>query len=198
MLTVDVQSQYDFLSEDYAKLFAQSGATAFQHPIWLDVFYRRLPQQRGAQPVIVTVHEGDELLGVVPLIRRNRLGIVMIEPHNLGVTDYAAPVLSPHLLRKPTVESALPELMAQALGRHDLVRILPVRPEHMEDWTLLFPGDPVPVDFSAHAVGLSEPMDRWRETHVDRKLSSQYRRKAKRWCNQHEVDIRRLTDAADE
>ena len=37
MFDVAIENAFEFLSEDYADLFAHSAATAFQHPVWLDL-----------------------------------------------------------------------------------------------------------------------------------------------------------------
>src|SRR5580698_9914290 len=77
VFTVTVTSQFDFLSEEYATLFAESSATAFQHPIWLDAIYHKLVPRLNVEPLIVTVREAanGRLLMVLPLVRRRYRGL---------------------------------------------------------------------------------------------------------------------------
>lgn len=194
MLRIETHDQFDFLSDAYRALFDQSCATAFQHPAWLDAFYQRLPKPRGAEPLIVTLREGDELVGVLPLIRRRKFGFALVESNDLGVSDYAAPVLDERFRSSVEDDGALQAGIRRAIDRCDLFRIRPVRAEHVADWKLLLGGEPLALDFSSHAVALESPMDVWRKANVDRKLSSQYLRKAKRWRKQHDVELKRLDD----
>ncbi|MGI9355130.1 MAG: GNAT family N-acetyltransferase [Rhizobiaceae bacterium] len=192
MLRIETHDRFDFSGDAYRALFDRSNATAFQHPIWLDAFYQRLPNQRGAEPLIVTLHENDRLVGLLSLIRRRKCGLALVEAHDLGVSDYAAPVLDTGARSVLESNRDLRAGIRRAIGRCDLFRIRPIRDEHIADWKLLLGGEPVALDFSAHAVALASPMDEWRKAHVDRKLSSQYLRKAKRWRKQHDVELKRL------
>ena len=49
---------FDFLSEEYRRFFERASATPFQHPLWLDRFYRRLAPSLGGEPLVVTVRNG--------------------------------------------------------------------------------------------------------------------------------------------
>ena len=197
MLRIEAHRQFDFLRDAYRALFDQSNATAFQHPIWLDAFYRTLPEHRGAEPLIVTLHEDGRLVGVAPLIRRRKFGFTLVESHDLGVSDYASPVLDRHFRSGLENNSDLRTEIRRAIGRCDLFRIRPVRAEHVADWKLLLGGASLALDFSAHAVSLKLPMDDWRAATVERKLASQYLRKGRRWHKQHDVELKRL-DTAEE
>jgi CelD/BcsL family acetyltransferase involved in cellulose biosynthesis len=66
--------------------------TAFQHPLWLGAWYDAFDE---ISPLIAIV--GDTLTGrkvaLVPLIRRVRHGVRIVEFADLNVTDYNAPIL---------------------------------------------------------------------------------------------------------
>jgi CelD/BcsL family acetyltransferase involved in cellulose biosynthesis len=66
--------------------------TAFQHPLWFDAWYGAF---NDASPLIAIV--GDVATGrkvaLVPLIRRVRRGVRIVEFADLNVTDYNAPIL---------------------------------------------------------------------------------------------------------
>ena len=127
-LSVDVaaDSAFDFLSDEYRELFASSDATAFQHPIWLDAFYRRLAPARGAKPVIVTGRGHDGALRfVLPLIRRRKSGVALLESADLGVSDYSAPVAASNF----AAPAGTADLVALILPPFDVLGLRPARGE---------------------------------------------------------------------
>ncbi len=57
MFEVNIESDFNFLSDEYIDLFNHSYATAFQHPSWLHGLYGRLVPCLNAKPLIITVRE---------------------------------------------------------------------------------------------------------------------------------------------
>ncbi len=196
MLHIHCETKYDFGAAEFAALFDGAQASGFQHPIWLGNFYNLMCPEQGAQACIVTLRDDDRLLGVVPLILRNKSGLRLLETTDLGVSDYAAPVLSDELQDMLVREPALKQQFQSHLPAHDVLRIRPIRDEHLPQWQLLFDGVAQKLDFSAHAVELAEPFDEWRVAHLDRSMASQMKRKAKRWQKQHDVELGRAADAS--
>ncbi len=190
-----VENGFDIMGAEYAALFARAGATAFQHPIWLNEFYRHLPEPRSAEPLIITLRSDAALEGLVPLIRRRKAGLQMLETTDLGVSDYSAPVLSSIALEKLDQDPELGNQFRAALGSHDLIRIRPVREEHVRSWKLLLDAEPARLDFAAHAVSLEPPFQDWRSSNIDKSLAGQLSRKRRRWLKQAQVEVKRLTDA---
>jgi CelD/BcsL family acetyltransferase involved in cellulose biosynthesis len=96
---IAIEQGFDFLSPDYAELFDNSAATAFQHPLWLDTLYTRLASHVGATPLVVVVrHRATGALAMVlPLLRIRRGPIRTVEFADLRVSDYLAPVCSPQV-----------------------------------------------------------------------------------------------------
>lgn len=193
MVDFQVHQKFDFSQDAYRALLEDSCATAFQHPVWLSAFYENLVKNRPADPLIVTLHDESGLAGLVPLVRRRKAGLLLLDSADLGVTDYAAPVLATRLIDADRTK--LQQGFRAAIGRHDILRIRPVREEHLDAWALLLEAAPRRLDFSAHATELTEPFEEWRAAHVDRKLSGQMVRKGKRWAKQHKVVLERLRDA---
>jgi len=78
---IAIEQGFDFLSPDYAELFDNSAATAFQHPLWLDTLYTRLASHAGATPLVVVVrHRATGALAMVlPLLRIRRGPIRTVE-----------------------------------------------------------------------------------------------------------------------
>ena len=52
---VGIDNAFDFLSEEYVALFADSAATAFQHPLWLDGIYSRLAPAAAAKRLVIVL-----------------------------------------------------------------------------------------------------------------------------------------------
>ncbi len=194
MFDIKLENDFDFSAREYADVFSRARASAFQCPAWLDNFYKLMPQSFGASPCIVTFRKDGELRGVVPMISRQKMGVRFLESADLGVSDYAAPVLDKDLRRQLGSECNLRQQFEAALGHYDVLRIKPVREEHVGCWQVLFPVDALKLEFSAHGVDLVPPFDDWRVANIDPKLNGQIKRKGKRWQKQHDVNLARLTD----
>lgn len=146
------EAAFDFQSSEYATLFASARATAFQHPLWLDAFYGRLAGDREAEKVVVTGRDASgRLRYVLPLIRRPKSGIMLLEATDLGVSDYACPVVDAGWV----VDPGTPAQVAAALPEHDILRLRPVRSETAARWQAFFAARPRRLDFGAHAVELA-------------------------------------------
>src|SRR5581483_8240951 len=67
--------------------------TAFQHPVWFDVWYGAF---KDVTPLIAVVSDSatGRNVAIVPLIRRVRYGVRIVEFADLNVTDYNAPILT--------------------------------------------------------------------------------------------------------
>src|ERR1700742_1031528 len=129
VFTVAVTSRFDFLSEEYATLFAESCATAFQHPIWLDAIYHKLVPRLNVEPLIVTVREpvNGRLLMVLPLVRRRYRGLRTIEFADLGVSDYVAPVASDATIDAVAADPFARRRIEAVLKPFDMLRIRKLR-----------------------------------------------------------------------
>ncbi|WP_309085819.1 GNAT family N-acetyltransferase [Chelativorans sp.] len=195
MAAVALEDRFDFGSREYLELFASSSATAFQHPLWLQSLFEKLAPERGAEKIVVTARDpaSNRLILVLPLVRRRKRGIVLLEASDLGVSDYAAPVAAPGLMLGPELQMAI----RSTLPSHDLLRIRPIRAEHLPAWQACLGGDASRLDFSAHAAPLGGDVALWR----DEKLSPGFRRrldrKKKRFLKQPEASVRLLTEAGE-
>ena len=74
MFDIKVESFFNFMSDEYADLFAKSGVTPFQHPLWLDRLYGTLAPQLGADPLVIAVRSQRDgrLRMILPLLRQRR------------------------------------------------------------------------------------------------------------------------------
>ena len=71
---VSIENEFDFSSNEYARLHAGSAATAFQHPLWLEGIYSKLAPACGAKPLVIAVRTraNRELAMILPLLRIRR------------------------------------------------------------------------------------------------------------------------------
>lgn len=194
-VAVALEPDFDFLSAEYDDLFAASEATAFQHPIWLDSFYRHMLAPNDAEKVVVVGRDAatGRLEFVLPLVRRSQSGVVLLENANLGVSDYAHPVLRanwrPQVAPHDAVKAVLPA--------HDLLNIRPMRADSLDAWGQVLGAPQSPLTYSSHAVALSGTFREWRACTLEPTFSRQIDRKMKRFFKSGEVEFRQLRDAGD-
>src|SRR5258707_15475340 len=73
---VALEPEFDFAGAEYRALHANSRATVFQAPSWLDGLHRDVAPAIGAEQVTVTARDqGGRLVMVLPLVRRRQRGI---------------------------------------------------------------------------------------------------------------------------
>ena len=183
---------FDFSSNEYAALHVASGATVFQSGAWLSAFYENIVPARRAKPRIVTIRDKDKLVGVVPMIVRRKAGLALLEATDLGVSDYASPVVLPEAAERIGNDPILQGDLIAALMPFDVVRVRPIPERHATAWQDLLGGTLHDLTFSAHAAPLKGTHAEWRADRLDRKLAGQMARKAKRWKKQHDVVLTRL------
>ncbi len=121
---VQREDDFDFQSSEYVDLYKRANSTPFQHPLWLSRIYDVLaPQCKASKQVITARREDGLLVLVLPLLRR-RLGLLrVLEYADLGVSDYAAPVLDPDATAALIEDPEVAGEVRSVLGRFDLMRI---------------------------------------------------------------------------
>ncbi|MBR0906141.1 GNAT family N-acetyltransferase [Bradyrhizobium liaoningense] len=186
--TFDIATEqaFDFLSPEYAELFGNSAATAFQHPLWLHSLYARLAPHAGAIPLVVVVrHRATRALAMLlPLLRIQRGPIRTIEFADLRVSDYLTPVCSPGVFSQLLAdESACTELRG-LLRPFDLLRMPKLPDGRLPVESLLAAPRRVSMDTNAYATVLIAPFEQWRASAMDRsyqkELAKKYRQLQKK------------------
>lgn len=195
-MKVNTELGFDFKGQEYLDLFGRSDATAFQSPSWLSSFYGVMVPAQSAQSCIITFRQEGKLEGLVALIKRRKFGVMLLEATDLGVSDYAAPVLTPQLIKQLGESGEIQNAFRKALGEYDVLRIRPSRQQHCDAWQLLTGSSPQILNFSAHSIDLQSPFEDWRTQNLDPKMASMAARKSRRWRKQHAVSMERLEDAA--
>lgn len=184
---------FDFSSREYLTLFDASDATAFQHPLWLRHFYDALAPHRRAKKVVVTLRRDDgRLVGVLPLILRRRAGLRLLETTDLGVSDYAAVPLERGFRASLAGSPALKRKVAEVLPGHDMLRIRPIRAEHVADWLDLLPGVAEPLGFGAPFAPLGSDYAEWRRVRPAKSLLGRLARADKRIASLGGASLLRL------
>lgn len=170
MIDLSILSEFDFGSAEYAELLAASNATAFQHPDWLDPFYRILAPAHAVEAHILVGRDrsSQQLQLVLPMIKTG----TSVEYAFLGVTDYACPIMRRGALTGGGAGAGdiIPALGGSALD------IAPVRLEHVAEWRMLLGVDPKPLPFKAHAMPVGPDGTR----HLSGRRRNDLARKARR------------------
>ncbi len=195
--TAQREDDFDFLSSEYADLHQRSGATPFQHPVWLTALYEELAPRRNAQKHVVTVrHEDGRLALVLPLVRRRRGVLRLLEFADLGVNDYAAPVLDPAAAPDLTKDDDIARQVRRALGSFDLLRIerVPDAPEVL--LSLIAGASASRHHYDTHLMDLAETVEEWRGG-LDPAFVRHVERKYKRLRPKGDRRLRLVSDVAE-
>lgn len=105
---------------------ADGQETAFQHPLWFDVWYGAF---KNASPLVAIVSDATTArkVALVPLIRHVRHSVRIVEFADLNVTDYNAPILRAGIAFEPAEAHAVVKALLAGLrkvpGGVDLVRL---------------------------------------------------------------------------
>lgn len=181
MFDVGVENSFDFLSAEYAELFGNSVATAFQHPLWLHRLYGTLAPSAGAEPLIVVVRlrADGKLAMVLPLVRQRHGIMRVVEFADLRVSDYAAPICDAATFDRIARDQAACERIHQALKPFDLLRVQKLRQGTPALERLFGARGRSSMGMSAHGVALRGPYDAWRAEHIDRSYRKELDKKSR-------------------
>lgn len=196
--TVAVTSRFDFLSEEYAILFAESSASAFQHPIWLDAIYQKLIPQLKVDPLIVTVRDEADgrLVMVLPLVRRRHRGLRTIEFADLGVSDYVAPVAGDAAIETVAADPFVCKRINAVLKPYDILRIRKLRSPSMAIQRLFGATSCSEMSMGAYAVPLSSDYAAWRSGNISASYCKELDKKSRQLHRKGQVTFDRLADVA--
>ena len=199
MYSVVVHQAFDFLSAEYAELFAASRATAFQHGVWLDTLLGYLSKKLLVDPLVVTVHSNDtgSLAMVLPLIRRKYGPLRVIEFADLRVSDYAAPVSREGDLDRILTDDKTLRKIRNALAPFDLFRIKNLKEDDKSISRLLGASTAAPMDMSAHAVPLRAPYAVWRAQSMNPSYQKELNKKKRQLHKKGNVTFACLDDPTD-
>jgi CelD/BcsL family acetyltransferase involved in cellulose biosynthesis len=196
VLRAKAEPGFDFRTAEYARLFESSDATAFQHPLWLDRIYREVAPRLGAEPLVVTIRDGasGRLAAVLPLVRRKRGLLRVVEFADLGLTDYAGPVCGRgewnELVRKPGVRRAV----LDAIRPFDVLRIAKLRADGPDLRPLFAAASHSVMPAAAHEAPLDGAFPQWRAERMNPSLRKEMDQKRKRLDRKGEVRFATLPE----
>lgn len=193
--TVQREDDLDLLGEAYSALYEHSDATPFQHGVWLQHVYTRLAPARSATRCIVTARRAADgkLVMVMPLLRRRQGLLRMVEFADLGVADYAAPVLDRRVAAALRADPTVSRRISTALGRFDLLRIERVADSPDAVQSLVADARSKRHLYRTHTVRLPGTMEAWRKG-TSRSFNRYLKRKAKKLATYGEPRLRTVTD----
>jgi CelD/BcsL family acetyltransferase involved in cellulose biosynthesis len=178
---ITLENSFDFRAHEYHALFANSRATAFQHPLWLDHLYCRLAPRLNAEPVIITARwrRDARLAMVLPLLRQRHGVMRVLEFADLKVSDYAAPVCDEAVFTQLLHDGDACSRIRTALQPYDFLRLEKLRDDALPIDRLLGLSSRTSMAMSAHSVRLNGPYDTWRTDNIDRSYRKELDKKAR-------------------
>ncbi len=168
-----VEPRFDFRSKGYADLFQRGGPSVFQSPFWLEALYRRLAPRLDAEPAIVVARDvvSRQLVFVLPLVRQTRFGVTVLQPADIGVSDYNAIVGDADRLEKLSRQAGFRRQLNAALAPYDLLLFRKQHPAAFDIAKLLDRPRVSENKNAAYAIDFSMGYEAWART----KLSSSRR-----------------------
>ncbi len=120
---VDIEPDFDFTSEEYRALYRQSGASAFQAPMWQAMIHRRLAPSLKARQNTITVRDPSTgaLQAVFPFVVQLSAGISVLQPADFGVCDRNDVVATGETLERLANDKNALRSLKEAASRHDLL-----------------------------------------------------------------------------
>ncbi|KRR09507.1 GNAT family N-acetyltransferase [Bradyrhizobium valentinum] len=176
---VSIDHAFDFLSQEYAKLFDDSDATAFQHPVWLDSLYGKLAASAMAKRLVIVVrHRSTGALAMVlPLLRVRRGPIRTVEFADLRVSDYLAPVCSARVFSDLLQDENACREIQRLVRPFDLLRMTKLVDGRLPIENLLAAPRRTSMDMNAYSTVLIAPFEQWRVSALDRSYQKELAKK---------------------
>jgi CelD/BcsL family acetyltransferase involved in cellulose biosynthesis len=178
-------------------------ATPFQHWQWLEAWYGAFANVDHVEPLIAIVSHaatGEPAL-LLPLIRRRHKRMRIVEPADLGLTDYNAPLLGPAAPRDAKAARAMWNDLRAALrrlpGGADLIRLrkMPVETGGRPNPLALLDGAG-PCALNGNIVITGEDFDAWRFT-LERTVRKELERSWRVFTRDPAAAFRIITDKDD-
>jgi CelD/BcsL family acetyltransferase involved in cellulose biosynthesis len=173
-------------------------ATPFQNGRWLQAWYGAFADTSGVEPLIAVISSAatNEPAVLLPLIRRTQNGIRIIEPADLDLTDYNAPLLGAAAPRDAKAARAMWKELRAALRRSgaDLIRLrkMPVELDGRPNPLALLDGAG-PCSLNGNIVVTGDDFDAWRFT-LERTVRKELERSWRVFTRDPAAKFRTITD----
>lgn len=191
---------FDFLAEEYHWLYTQSCATAFQSPEWLHAFYKTLAPALGAEAIITTLRhcKTRELKAVLPFVRQQSMGAKIVQPADLGVSDYNQLVASQNTLQSAAENPVMAAQIVEQLKPFDALIMRKQRSDGHCISNLFKKAVLSPNENSAYDVKVERDFETWFATGVSKNFRSCLRRKQRKFVKDHGELTPELVTSSDE
>ena len=172
---LDVEPEFDFLSDEYRAFYRPERATAFQAPIWMDMIHRRLaPALRAKQHTITLRERGTGALkGVLPFVLQRSKGISMLLFADFGVCDYNAPVADRHTLSMMAADADLLARLDDLTKPCDLILLRKVRDDSFDIGQLVKHSTRSVTENAAYHCEIGDDLEAWRVGVLNKKFSKE-------------------------
>ncbi|MEJ0074521.1 MAG: GNAT family N-acetyltransferase [Alphaproteobacteria bacterium] len=193
---VALEPAFDFAGADYRALHANSDASVFQSPAWLEALHRDVaPAFSAAQATVTMRDQGGRLMMVLPLVRRRRHGATIMEFADFGLCDYNAAVCDLDDAVLLDADATLPRRVAAAMPRHDLMTLTKMTCEHPLLLRLFPDASRAEMRFSAYPTRLTSDWKSWHEATLAQGFRRDLGVKRRRLERLGPVEFVRLSDA---
>jgi CelD/BcsL family acetyltransferase involved in cellulose biosynthesis len=108
---------------DFARLVGHLAHTPFQSPLWLRTWFETVGRARKVQGLWLALHAHGGQAMALPLILHRQDGLTIVEMPDLGVTDYAAPLLGKRELVEAIPASTFWHAILKTLPEADVFRL---------------------------------------------------------------------------
>jgi CelD/BcsL family acetyltransferase involved in cellulose biosynthesis len=175
-------------------------ATPFQNGRWLEAWYGAFADTAGVEPLIAVISNAatNEQAVLLPLIRRTQAGIRIIEPADLDLTDYNAPLLGAAAPSDASAAHAMWRDLRLALrrlpGGADLIRLrkMPVEMDGRPNPLALLNGAG-PCALNGNIVSTGDDFDAWRFT-LERTVRKELERSWRVFTRDPQAAFKIITD----
>jgi CelD/BcsL family acetyltransferase involved in cellulose biosynthesis len=166
---VAAEPAFDFASTEYRALHWRSRATAFQGAHWLDALHHDVAPAVGAEPTTIAVRDATDgrLVLVLPLARHRVRGVTFLTFADFGLCDYLGPVYDPADAALLLADTRLPQRVAAALPRHDVLSVDKLAPGDVLLEQLFPRAYRARMRVSAYPVKIKSDWESWRTATLD-------------------------------
>jgi CelD/BcsL family acetyltransferase involved in cellulose biosynthesis len=194
-ITVALEPAFDFSGAEYRALHANSDATVFQSPAWLDALHRDVAPHFGPAQATLTARDQDgRLMMVLPFVRRREHGLAILEFADFGLCDYNAAICDLDDAPLLDLDATLPQRVAAAMPRHDLMTLTKMTREDPLLRRSLPGASRAQMRFSAYPARLTSDWKAWRETMLAQGFRRDLGMKRRRLERLGAVEFVRLSD----
>lgn len=179
-VNIDVEPDFDFLSDEYRSFYNLKRATAFQSPLWLDSIHRQLMPSLSARQYTITIRDRDHaLIAVIPLVLQKSAKIAILQPADFGVCDYNAIVADPCVLETLAADASVLDRIDRLLGVADVLFFRKVRDDRFDARRLFKKTVASPAENAAYHSETGPDFEQWQRRTVNRKFSKELGRLAR-------------------